>query len=116
MKASEIRRAPKCRFYHHHKHVPGERIQNFAVEVLGIAVLSGEAAGEVEQYYVRTRKLYNGSTTRPTDVETIYSLEEFTGSIVKNDVNVPRFREIHDPEDIFELHKISAELYTAVIK
>jgi len=96
-------------FYHHYKHKPDGPINNYAYEVVGV----GHHTEERGTYVVVYRPLYDAYVYLHGRMYDIRPYDMFTGQVVKDGVEQPRFRLITDPDVIAQLEAIRDEMYSA---
>ncbi len=100
-------RVPEIGFYYHYKHDPSGEFNNYAYEILGMTRDS-----ETKEYGILYRPLYD-NTYMYSASYTVRPLEMFIENVEVNDVTMPRFQEIMDPEIIAKLEHIRSEMYPA---
>ncbi|MEY3783933.1 MAG: hypothetical protein RLZZ230_255 [Candidatus Parcubacteria bacterium] len=84
-------------FYYHYKHNPEGEINNFAYGIIGTALHT-----ETENLFIIYKPLYQTEHklfARPHEL--------FTGAVILDDVEIPRFSQIFDPNVISKLKTIS---------
>lgn len=96
---------PKKGFYYHYKHDPKKDFNNYAYEVIGVALHSEE-----RNYTVLYRPLYQNTFLIPANY-VARPLEMFMEQVEIGGEVVSRFRLITDKETIEKLEKIKRELY-----
>ena len=96
---------PTKGFYYHYKHDDQISVNNYAYEVLGVALHT-----EDRTYTVIYRPLYENKFLEGADF-CARPLSMFLESVTKNDVTTPRFTLITDSAILAELAKIKSLMY-----
>lgn len=98
-------KVPEKGFYYHYKHDPAKAFNDYAYEVLGLALHT-----ESKEYTVLYRPLYENKYLGVADFS-VRPYEMFIETIEKEGKVTPRFTKITDPEIIAKLEKIRTEMY-----
>ena len=96
---------PQNGFYYHYKHNPQKDFNNYAYEVIGVALHSEE-----RNYTVLYRPLYQNTFLTPANY-VARPLGMFMEQVKVGGEVVPRFRLITDKEIIEKLERIKGEMY-----
>lgn len=96
---------PQNGFYYHYKHDLNKDLNNYAYEVIGVALHSEE-----RNYTVLYRPLYTNTFLAPANY-VARPLEMFMEQVKVGGEAVSRFRLIADNETIERLEKIKEEMY-----
>jgi hypothetical protein len=103
--ADELR--PRPGFYYHCKRSQDAEVNDYAYEVIGIAVDPDHLA----DIWVIYRPLYRGKEPLAADTFHRRPLSEFMGEKLWRGKVVPRFVRIEDPKTIMRLETIKKVLY-----
>jgi len=95
---------PEKGYYYHYKHTE-DSINNYAYEVLGVAVHTEE-----KKHLVVYRPLYKNTFFEGEDF-CARPLDMFMGDVLKDRKTFSRFVKITDPKTIEELGKIKEDMY-----
>lgn len=103
--SSDLTKAPEKGFYQHYKHDPEKDNRNYIYEVVGVGLHT-----ENRDYVVIYRPLYKNRFLEGADF-CVRPYEMFLEGVMRDGVEVPRFKKINDPEIISALEKIRDEMY-----
>lgn len=92
-------------FYYHYKHDPAGSVNNYAYEVMGVAMHT-----EDRGYGVVYKPLYANTFLNGADF-CIRPLDMFKETVTKDGKTFPRFRKIADPAVVAELAKLRDTMY-----
>lgn len=100
-----VQQIPEKGFYYHYKHNHAESVNNYAYEVVGVAMHTEERS-----YTVLYKPIYKNDFLEPADF-CARPLDMFLENVEINGQIAPRFTKITDQGIIDELIKIKANLY-----
>jgi hypothetical protein len=100
---------PRKGYYYHYKHDPQGSFNNYSYEVIGIGRNTEE-----KTFTVLYRPLYENDWMKPADYQS-RPLDMFVENVTKDEITIPRFQLITDPEIISKLEAIKLEMYGGTI-
>lgn len=107
---------PEHGYYYHYKHDPSGAVNNYAYRVTGVIHHTEDDCREIDRFMVVYRPLYEAYVYRLGKglLSDGRPLEMFMSTVVKDGVEMPRFRRITDGAVIAELDRIHSAMYAHV--